>query len=656
MKHLSDQNKGNAVSQNLAEIKKLLESANLENKLFRMMANQIPNFSLIIFDTQMRYQIAEGVALKEAGFDAKAMIGSSIDEVLPPEAVEMLKPIYAKTLRGESSELQYESNSKHYSTKFLPIKDINEQITHGMIVISDVTKLEEALLMAEKSNKAKTAFIANLSHEIRTPMNGILGTIEFLNEMPDHKPEVLELLPIIENCGKSLLALFEDILTYAKLEHERDSLACEPTDIRRLISQVYQMFKPVIDKKKLFFLKEINLDQSKRYLVDQVKIKQILMNLVGNAIKFTESGTIKIRVNAIDCKSAVDQEKLEFEVIDSGIGIDLADQENIFEAFTQADSPSNKRFGGTGLGLAISKKIVSMMKGTIGVKSDLGRGSTFNFQVAASFIEEQSSLSVERKDEELFDNHQVLVVEDNYINQKVISNHLQRLGFTPDIAHNGLEALKILEKKKYSVIFMDCCMPIMNGYVCTRKIKEKYGDDAPAIIAVSADSTAENRKNCAQSGMDDFITKPYTKDELAKAIRLNSRYLNTNLGVASPSFSRRKLLEEYAEQKQYMCEILSHVLSFIPKSLANIEDNIKNDELSMVHAQTVELKGVLCSIYAAKSINIINKLLKCVRDNDKQRYSVLKHLKENLHTLQHEVGDFRDKTASQFESEPNALA
>ena len=276
--------RGSTVSNNVAELKKLLESANLENKLFRMMANQIPNFSLIIFDTEMKYHIAEGTALEEAGYDSSKMIGASIDEVLSEESVALLKPLYRKTLNGESTEFEVESNSKHYTSKFLPIRDKNENITHGMIVIFDVTKLKEALVAAEKASEAKTTFIANLSHEIRTPMNGILGSTEILREMPGHKPEVLELLGTIENCGKSLQQLLDDILTYAKLEHEKDSLECTPTDLSELVEQVYQMFKPAADEKKLSFEKEISLHKSKRYNIDQLKIKQVLLNLIGKLI------------------------------------------------------------------------------------------------------------------------------------------------------------------------------------------------------------------------------------------------------------------------------------------------------------------------------------------------------------------------------------
>ena len=632
--------KGSIVSKKIIELNKLLESAKLENKLFRMMANQIPNFSLIIFDKQMKYDIAEGSALADAGYDSKKMIGASIEDILPPNAVKMLKPLYQKTLNGESTEFEFESNLKHYATKFLPIRDTNEMITHGMIVIFDVTRLKEALLAAEKASKAKTTFIANLSHEIRTPMTGILGAVEILSEMPEHRPEVRDLLTTIENCGKSLLDLMEDILSYAKLEHEKDSLEYVPTNIPKLVNEVYQMFKPAIDEKSLTFASEINVKKSKMYLIDQVKIKQVLMNLVGNAIKFTESGNIKIRVNAISEFSSKDKEKIEFEVADSGIGISQEDQVNIFEAFTQADSSTTKKFGGTGLGLAISEKIIKMMAGTISLESQIGKGSTFKFEIAASFTEQYASSADKNRQAE--DNNIALVVEDNYINQMVIKNHLQKLGFSWDIANNGLEALKLFEKKKYNIIFMDCSMPEMDGYLCTRKIREKHGDSTPPIIAVTANSTEENRKKCAESGMNDFISKPYSKDDLLRAITKNI-YDSREINTAAPSFSRQKLLEEYSGQNQHMREILKHVLEFIPKSIVGIENNIKNEKMHIVYAKTMELKGVLCNVYATKPLNLVNGLLGYVNNKDLQRYTAFKELKEHLSKLQIEIKEFLDQ-------------
>ncbi|MFK7826700.1 MAG: response regulator [Oligoflexales bacterium] len=519
------------MSRNTAELEKLLESANLENRLFRMMANQIPNFSVIIFDTKMKYHLAEGAALKDAGYDSKKMVGASIDKVLEEDAVKMLKPLYQKTLNGESSEFELESNSKHYASKFLPIRDNNNHITHGMIVVFDVTKQKEALVEVEKANIAKTTFIANLSHEIRTPMNGILGLTDILSEIPNENPEVSDILKTIKNCGKSLLELLDDILSYAKLDQVKTSLDQTPANINDLVTQVYQIFKPTADEKNLSFEMEINLSSSKKYIVDQIKLKQVLMNIVGNAIKFTQVGNVRIRVYPVSAPSQAVDEKIEFEIIDSGIGVAQEDQKRIFEAFTQADTSKTKNFAGTGLGLTISKKIIDLMSGTISLDSEKGKGSSFKFQIKANSTEAGASatpnqnqpVSEENKDKNINHKKRVLVAEDNYINQMVIKNYLKKLGYTADIAENGVEALKLLKNSTYSIIFMDCNMPEMDGYICTKKIKEKYGISAPPIIAVTANSTTENRNKCAEAGMDDFIKKPYTKDDLVNAIKLGLR-------------------------------------------------------------------------------------------------------------------------------------
>ncbi|MFK7826283.1 MAG: response regulator [Oligoflexales bacterium] len=269
----------------------------------------------------------------------------------------------------------------------------------------------------------------------------------------------------------------------------------------------------------------------------------------------------------------------------------------------------------------------------------------FKFQIETSFTQEHTHSTQEN---EFTDNKIVLVVEDNYINQIVIKNHLQNLGFVVDLAENGLEALKILEEVKYKLVFMDCSMPEMDGYLCTQKIKKKYGNSAPPIIAVTANSTLENKKKCAESGMDDFITKPYTKDDILRAIRKNIYHTSAKINEAIPSFCRHRLLEEYYGQNKYMCEILSYMLDFVPKSLTSIEINIKDDELHFVYSQTLELKGVLSSIYATESIKIVNRFLEYVNSKDLQRYSAFKELKEKLTTLQHEAREFLDKTTTRM--------
>ena len=382
---------------------------------------------------------------------------------------------------------------------------------------------------ARIAERAKANFLANMSHEIRTPMNGILGMAEIL--MDDIQEENnREKLEIIRKSGDSLLVIINDILDYSKIEAGKVSLESSGLDIRELLQDQISLYSPIASKKGI----QINLlvDYSVPHIIkgDQVRLKQIVNNLLSNAVKFTIMGNVEVKL----VKTSMDgkNEFLHLTVKDSGIGISEEDSWKLFKDFTQIDSSTTRRFGGTGLGLSICKKLVELMKGKIYFNSKINEGATFHVQLPLiegevnENIRPKSMLTVfdhsdskeENKQEEGREKIKVLVVDDVKTNQFVVSSFLSKLNCKVSFADNGLEALDKAKEDHYHLVFMDCHMPIMNGFESTEKIIEALGDKRPKIIALSASAMKEDMDKCYASGMDDFLAKPINREALAKII------------------------------------------------------------------------------------------------------------------------------------------
>lgn len=386
--------------------------------------------------------------------------------------------------------------------------------------------LKTAKEQAEESSQAKSQFLSTMSHEIRTPLNAVIGLSGLLSESELNEKQK-EFSKTIKTSGETLLSILNNILDYSKIESEKVELEYKEYDLEKLIRNVVavnsSMFKT--DDVKLSY--EIDDDVPTHVIGDSTRLQQVLLNLVSNAVKFTEKGEVLIEVKTVSKKGHAFV--LEFGVTDTGIGIPDDKLNKLFESFSQVDASTTRKYGGTGLGLAISKRLVELMGGSIKVSSTENEGSKFSFTVE---IQEQSRRkepdSVEKEranpgssiEEESkaksFDQLSILVVEDNKINQKVASRILEQLNIIPDIAENGEEAIEMVSSKKYDLVFMDMEMPIMDGLDATRGIRSKKETLPfnPKIIAMTANALPGYREKCLEAGMDDFVTKPISKDSI----------------------------------------------------------------------------------------------------------------------------------------------
>lgn len=398
-------------------------------------------------------------------------------------------------------------------------EDLNKQLSQFNQQLADkvaeqTTELTQAVKLANEANIAKSQFLANMSHELRTPMSGILGMGEVLLRDQSLSNEQKELLLTQQKSAKNLLDILNDILDFSKIEANAMELNSRPTQVAPFIENIRSLFTPIVSTKEVEFsiIQTTNLPL---YIsVDELRLNQVIINLLSNAYKFTEQGFVRLSFDYND-------NKLQVSVEDSGIGIAKAQQSLLFSEFTQADVGVARKYGGTGLGLAISQKLIKMMDGEIHLHSEEGKGSTFTFSISApESAEAPSKLPKKTASQPSLLDKRILLVEDNAINRQVIAKMLELTKVSLTMAEDGLKALEVLKSQSFDLILMDCQMPNMDGYECTRAIRTteiKTGLRVP-IVAITANAYEEDKQRCLIVGMDDFIAKPINSDDLYTVI------------------------------------------------------------------------------------------------------------------------------------------
>ncbi len=392
-------------------------------------------------------------------------------------------------------------------------------------MFSDITQhvereeaLEEARCNAESAAEARTLFLANMSHEIRTPLNGVIGMASLLQgEQLSH--EAKKHVKVIQSCSETLLATINDILDFTKLDAGKVDLEEKPFSLSEVIEASADIVRQAIETKGLDLV--ISGEQpSDDYLGDPLRLKQVLVNLLANACKFTERGSIQIDTNITS--TANQRAQIQLRVVDTGIGISQEAQQSLFSPFVQADASTTRKFGGTGLGLAISKKIIDQMGGQISVSSDLGQGAVFFIDLNFPTTLRVKTHAADSVASDISPNLRVLLAEDNKVNQTVATRMLAKLGLEPTVANNGQEAMREVQANDFDLVLMDLQMPTMDGLEATQLIRELPGIQQPKIIALTANATAEDRARCIEAGMDDFLPKPIRLEDLKSAIGANT--------------------------------------------------------------------------------------------------------------------------------------
>ncbi|MFN3153313.1 response regulator [Bremerella sp.] len=483
-----------------------------------------------------------GLALIEAD-DWDSVNGANVYSLMAPEHLEKFKSFNERVCAGKKESLEFEiialkGTRRWMHTTAVPFVLPNGETVH-LAITRDVTwakRREQELCLAkakaESANLAKGEFLANMSHEIRTPMTAILGFSEALATQVD-TPEAKESCEIIRRNGENLLGILNDILDLSRIESGKLETEFIPFSISDVLCDIYNLMKVRSDAKELDLQLHLAEDLPSLVVSDPTRIRQIIVNLVGNAIKFTNIGSVKIYVSSSKLKSSEQghSHQLKFLVVDTGTGITAEHKQKIYEPFEQADTSITRVFGGSGLGLTISHRLVGKLGGNLSFKSVIGRGTIFRFCLPVDVVSDgdlQNPVSLGHHSSEKKDNPEaanplqglrILLVEDGPDNLRLISFLLRKAGASVTSHVNGLEAVTcVLEAaEEFDVILMDMQMPVMDGYTATRHLREE-GIETP-IIALTAHAMRQDREKCLAAGCTEYLTKPINRKELLDTVQ-----------------------------------------------------------------------------------------------------------------------------------------
>ena len=617
------------IARNITEKKNALINIQESENKFR---NIIESFIDIYYRTDLASNIImiSPSVLKHTGYTIEEVIHQKVDKFFE-NAVDSSQDIKALLKAGSITNFEVNVKRKDQTLRQFMLNIRMIKNSKGIPVevegvARDITELKKnaeelknAKNDAEHSLKIKEQFLANMSHEIRTPMNGIIGMIDVLNETPLEKNQK-DYVQTIKKSSETLLTILNDILDLSKIEAGKMELVFKPFELKETLSNLVALFNQRAKEKNNVLTFEISQNTPQFIEGDHIRLLQILSNLTSNALKFTQNGKVTVKVSSENLGN--EENRIKFEVIDSGIGITEENQNKLFHSFQQLDISTKKSFGGTGLGLVISKELCRKMGGEIGLISEIGKGSNFWFTIVAKTTNTEAAKQEKHEEDEIsFNNYfstfspRVLLVDDNAINRKVASEILKKANCTVETADSGMKAIEIYtEKQDFDIILMDIQMPEMDGIETTQILKERFAESLPKVVAMTAYSMQHDRENFISKGMDDYISKPIRANLLIKKVEEHTtKSKTTTLEIPKNEPIEIKTDNEYS--------IPVEIPAFDPEVINGLKEMVGEEMLFSVFED-----------FEKEAEEQINNTLEAYKNND------VVTIQKELHTLKGNSG------------------
>ncbi|WP_282080196.1 PAS domain-containing hybrid sensor histidine kinase/response regulator [Aquimarina algiphila] len=584
-------------------------------------------------------------------------IGKNLYSLVPRKLRHQLKTSFSNYIQTGEDELinkrvetsinRRDGSIVYIELTIIAIKTKNDYLFNAFF--RDITnrkiidnEIREAKVIAEKSAKAKSVFLSNMSHEIRTPLNVILGLTGILQKSNFSTPQIdRKNLDGIQFSAENLLILINDILDFSKIEAGKLTLHNTDFNVRELITNISRGFRIKADEKGLKYIMHIDSSVPKFIIGDQLRLNQILINLLGNAIKFTQKGEIIIQVQTEEVIET--HITINFSVKDTGVGIPKNKLKNIFESFYQVHKPGKNKIEGTGLGLSISKQLIELQGGTLKAESQPGKGSSFNFSITYTKSSYKSSenekLTTQAENKRSLSGMKVLVVEDNKMNQFFMRQLFSNWNIKADIADNGKIALEKLEESIYDLILMDMHMPVMDGPETTEIIRKSSNNriNQLPIVACSADVFPESKKKAIESGMNFYLTKPLSEEALEEILfslqsnikNKTSFHTDTNPIADNKKFCDLSFLKKtFDDDKEIIKSVLQIFIEETPEEYKKLKEAIENKNINVIQGIAHKLKSSFKTIGLQKETSILENIERSSKE--KLEFSLLLKLFQDL--------------------------